>query len=283
MEIERVAVIGTGLMGKGICHVFAAAGYKVNVFGRRDDVREEILGYFDNEVKKGRVTFDRQRTILCNIDIYNINSQAEVLGENDLIIETVKEDIKAKEGVLKIISEYMKRDTIVASNTSSYTITNLAEFTINPRNFLGMDFFSPVPLMKLVEIVKGVETDEAVLKTICKIVESMDKLPIQVKDSPGFVLNRGLLMLINEAVYMLNEGIANSAADIDTIFLNGMGLKIGPLKLADLIGIDVVYAAISNMHEGFVDKKYMPCPLLKHMVDRGKLGKKTMEGFYTYG
>ena len=282
MTIKSIAVVGTGLMGKGISQAFSSYGYKVNVFGRRDDAEMELQKYLDNEFKKGRLTPGQKDTIFSNISFYNINLQPEQLSQSDLIIETVKEDMDTKKEVFDVLSKYARNDTVLASNTSSYSIFKLAKNTPFPNNFVGIHFFSPVPVMKLVEVVKWEENNTEIIQTVCELVRSIDKIPVEVKDSPGFVLNRGLFTMINEAVYMLDERIANSAEDIDSIFINGMGMKVGPLKLADLVGIDVVYTIMTNMYEGFAEEKYKPCRLLKLMVDDGTIGKKASKGFYSY-
>ncbi len=281
-NINKIAVIGTGLMGKGIIHSFAASNYSVNVFGRRDSIIEELEGYFDKELERGRITSSHKEMVLSNIRAFNVNTQAEEIAENDLIIETIKEDLEAKKDMFHIITKHIRRSAILASNTSSYSISKLAEFAPYPEKFIGIHFFSPVPLMKLVEVIKGDKTDDSVIENVCGVIKKIDKLPIKVIDSPGFVLNRGLLMLLNEAAYMLSEKIVDTEEDLDNIFINGMSLKVGPLKLADLIGIDVVYAAISNMYKEFNNEKYKPCPLLASMINEGRIGKKSGKGFYLY-
>lgn len=280
--VERIAVIGTGLMGKGITHVLASYGYKVDVFGRRDNVSEEILQYFNTEQDKGRIDSLKKQSMMQNINIFNLNTQAEQIGRCNIIIETVKEDIDVKKEIFTLIKPYIKDNTIVASNTSSYLISKLAAYTPNPENFIGMHFFSPVPVMKLVEVVKGKSSDDNAVNTACTLVKSIDKLPVTVKDSAGFVLNRGLFVMINEAVIMLHEEIAGSPEDIDSIFIHGMGMKVGPLKLADLVGIDVTYKILDNLYEELKDEKYNPCILLKTMLQNGLTGKKSGEGFYRY-
>jgi 3-hydroxybutyryl-CoA dehydrogenase len=282
IRVENVAVIGTGLMGKGISHVLASFGYKVYLFGRRDDVSEEILKYFNSEEKRGRIDSQKKQNILQNIKILNLSTQIENLSECNVIIETVAENMQIKKEIFTHIKPYIRDDALVASNTSSYSISKLSEFTPNPANFLGMHFFSPVPLMKLVEVVKGNSTDESVVNTACMLAKSIEKLPVTVKDSAGFVLNRGLFVMINEAVTMLDEGVADSAEDIDNIFIHGMGLKVGPLKLADMVGIDVTYTILDNLHCELKNEKYKPCALLKSKFDKGLMGKKAGAGFYRY-
>lgn len=282
MYIKRIAVVGNGLMGKGISHMFTLYGYNVDLFGRRNDVQCNFSNYIDDEVEKSRVTSEQREGIFRNIRFYNINIQPERLSDSELIIETVKEDIQTKKEIISLINKHIDNKIFVASNTSSYSITRLAEFSSYPENFLGMHFFSPVPSMKLVEVVKGKKTSKTAIGIIGDLLNVIDKLPIQVKDSPGFVLNRGILLLINEAVHILNENIANSVEDIDNIFIYGMGLKVGPLRLADLIGIDVIYACLTNLYEDFSSDKYKPCNLLKQMVAEDKLGQKTGVGFYRF-
>ncbi|MCX7922137.1 MAG: 3-hydroxyacyl-CoA dehydrogenase family protein [Clostridia bacterium] len=282
MKIEKIAVVGTGLMGKGIAHVFAAGNYKVDIFGRRDDINKEFYEYLNKDVSKGKMTEEQRDEILSNINFYNLTTQADSLKSCDLIIETVKEDLETKKDIFSTIAKYVGPNAIIASNTSSYSIGLLAEYTPYPQNFVGMHFFSPVPLMKLVEVVESEKTDSQKALATVELVKSIDKLPILVKDAPGFVLNRGLFIMVNEAICMLHEKIAGSAEDIDNIFLNGMGMKVGPLKLADLVGVDVVYAIMQNLYEGFKTDKYKPSPLLKTMADQGKFGRKSGEGFYKY-
>ena len=282
MIINKIAVIGTGLMGKGISHTLASFGYNVDLFGRRDEVENELFEYFNREVDKERITPEQKISILKNISIFNINLDAKKLADSDLVIETVKEDIDTKKWIFSIIDRYVNSDAILASNTSGFSITKLAEFTSYPENFVGMHFFSPVPLMKLVEVIKGEKTSDVVLQKTVKLLESIGKLPIKVKDSPGFVLNKGLGALTNAAINAYYEGIVESAEDIDNIFIHGMSLKVGPLKLADLIGIDVVYDSMLHVYEETKDEKYRPCPMLKNMVDEGRIGKKVRRGFYNY-
>lgn len=280
MDIKRISVVGAGLMGKGIAHNFAAFGYKVDLFGRRDEVKNELIKYFDREVEKERVTPEQRTFILNNISVFNINLEAQQLACSDLIIETVTEDMGVKKEIFSVIGRYAGSHAILASNTSSYTITSLAEFTSYPENFLGMHFFSPVSLMKLVEIIKGEKTSAEIIQRIFNLLEGIDKLPIKVTDSPGFALNRVLVPFINEAVNLYYERVVESVEDIDDIFVNGMNLRVGPLKLADLVGIDVVYAGMSNLYKELKDAKYQPCPLIKQMVDEGRIGKKVGKGFY---
>ncbi len=280
--IEKIGIIGTGLMGKGIAHVLAIGGFKVDVFGRRDDFSGEITEYFNYEESKGRINSQKKELILQNVNFFNLNTQAEKVSECQVIIETVKEDIVVKKEIFTSIKPYINAGALLASNTSSYLISRLAQYTPYPQNFIGLHFFSPVPLMKLVEVVEGKSTDESAVNTACTLVKSIDKLPVVVKDSPGFVLNRGLFVMINEAVTMLHEGIVGCSEDIDNIFINGMGLKVGPLKLADMVGIDVTLKVLENMYEETENNKYTPCVLLKTMFENGLLGKKAGEGFYSY-
>lgn len=279
---ERVAVIGTGLMGTAIAHVLASYGYKVCFFGRRDSISEELLKYFDNEEAKGRIDAQKKQSILQNISSMNLNTHIKKISECDVIIETVKEDFDVKREVFCQIKPYIKDAALVASNTSSYSISKLAEFIPNPGRFLGMHFFSPVPLMKLVEIVKGSKTYENSIDAACTLIKNIEKLPVTVKDSAGFVLNRGLFVMINEAITMLHEEIAANAGDIDNIFIHGMGMKVGPIKLADMVGLDVTYTILDNLYRELKNEKYKPCILLKEKNDNGLLGKKTKEGFYSY-
>ncbi|MCX7748805.1 MAG: 3-hydroxyacyl-CoA dehydrogenase family protein [Clostridia bacterium] len=282
MNINRIAVVGTGLMGKGIVHVFASHNFKVDFFGRRDNVKEELIHYFENEVKKGRLLEENKENMLANICIYNMNDHCGRFAQSDLIIETVKEELETKKRIFQLIDKDIREDTIVASNTSSYSITKMSGFLSNPQNFLGMHFFSPVPLMKLVEVVRGAKTGEKIVNHVSELVKRINKLPVVVEDSPGFVLNRGLFVMIHEAVCMLDENIAKSAEDIDNIFVNGMSMKVGPLRLADMVGIDVTYTILKNLYEGLKNDKYKPCMRLKDMVESGKIGKKSGCGFYNY-
>ncbi len=280
--ISFVAVIGAGTMGSGIAQVFASKGCNVFLVDKIDrmlsNARIKITNSLDKFVQKETISLlDAEKTInriqFCNS--FNLIPQ-----DIPLIIEAIYEDKKAKKELFTELKKIILPDTILATNTSSISITELAQH-YNPEKFIGMHFMNPVPLMQLVEIIKGYSTSVETFKTIYNLVLQVGKTPVEVNDYPGFISNRILLPMINEAIYALMEGVA-SKEDIDTIMKLGMNHPMGPLQLADFIGLDVCLSIMEVLYDGFKDSKYRACPLLRNMVNAGKLGRKTGEGFYKY-
>lgn len=282
MNIKKVAVIGGGTMGNGIAHVFAASGFKVSLV----DIKQEFLDRaFSNIVKN----LDRQvkkETITESDKINTLNNLTAVLGvsnldsDTDLIIEAIIEDKNLKQSIFRELEAIISKESIFASNTSSISITELAS-VCRPEKFIGMHFMNPVPIMKLVEIIRGFSTSDETYNIIKELSLKLGKTPVEVNDYPGFVSNRILMPMINEAIFTLYEGVA-SAEDIDTVMKLGMAHPMGPLTLADFIGLDVCLSIMNVLYTGFNDSKYRPCPLLKNMVAAGKLGRKSGEGFFKY-
>lgn len=281
-RIERVAVIGAGTMGSGIAQVFAQAGYSVQMI---DISREQLASGLDSIqratmrlAQKGRLSPDEQRAIIERI---KTASALEAANEAQLVVEAVIEEEKVKEQVLASIAEGAPPETILASNTSSISITRLAAATRHPDRVIGMHFMNPAPVMKLVEVIRGLFTSDETLAAVVEIVRGLGKTPVTVEDSPGFVLNRLLIPMINEAAYLLMEGAA-SREDLDTVMVLGANHPMGPLALADLIGLDTCLAIMEVLHREFGEDKYRPCPLLRKMVSSGNLGRKTGRGFHSY-
>lgn len=282
MEINKIGVLGAGQMGTGIAQVSAQSGYEVII----RDIKEEFLQNGMNTIKenlsrlegKDKISADEKDEILSKISTTLEMGDLEVC---DLVIEAVPEKLDLKKDVFEEVNEATSEDTIMASNTSSLSITELADSIEAPEYFVGMHFFNPVPVMDLVEIVKGMKTSEETFETVWKIVEEMDKTPIEVKDSPGFAVNRILIPMINEALYVLQEGVASKEA-IDNAMKLGANHPMGPLELGDLVGLDTVLHIMEILHEEFGDSKYRPCPLLRKYVRAGKLGRKSGEGVYKH-
>ncbi len=282
MNISKVAIIGGGTMGNGITTVFALKGYDVQLVEITEDAYNKaiknITSSLDRMVKKATITEEIKSQALGSISkAIGINN---VSDNTDLVIEAIYENKDAKLNIFKQLNESVKPECIFASNTSSISITELAN-TGRPDKFIGMHFMNPVPIMKLVEIIRGYSTSDETYQLIKDLTLLLEKTPVEVSDYPGFISNRILMPMINEAIYTLMEGVAN-AEDIDTVMKLGMNHPMGPLTLADFIGLDVCLAIMNVLYDGFNDSKYRPCPLLKKMVAANKLGRKTGEGFFKY-
>ena len=282
MEIKKVAVVGGGTMGNGIAHVFALNNFSVYLVELTEELANKsidmITKNLDRQVKKEVIEEDEKHNALKNIN--KTVGLDKVPSDVDLVIEAVFEDKATKLSIFNKLNSIVKSDTIFASNTSSISITELSS-TTRPNRFIGMHFMNPVPMMKLVEIIRGYSTSDETYQTIKYLAEKLSKVPVEVFDYPGFISNRVLMPMINEAIFALMEGVA-SAQDIDTVMKLGMNHPMGPLTLADFIGLDVCLAIMEVLHNGYNDSKYRPCPLLKKMVAAKKLGRKTGEGFFKY-
>jgi len=282
--MTKVAVIGAGTMGNGIAHTFAQFGYQVSLIDLSQDSLNKglatITKNLDRQVAKEKISSSDKESTLNNIKGYtDLKSGVENV---DLVVEAATENIDLK---LKIFSELDKLtspNVILASNTSSISITKIASVTSRPEKVIGMHFMNPVPVMKLVEIIRGYSTTDEVTNTIMELSKKLNKVPVEVNDYPGFVANRILMPMINEAIYTLYEGVAG-VEEIDTVMKLGMAHPMGPLQLADFIGLDVCLAILEVLHDGFGNPKYAPCPLLVNMVVAGKKGVKSGEGFYSWG
>jgi 3-hydroxybutyryl-CoA dehydrogenase len=281
--MKNIVVVGAGTMGNGIAHVFALKGYSVHLIDSNAAALEKAIVQIeknvDRQVNKGVITNNDKANALGNITTFTSIEKGVINA--DLAIEAVTENEEVKKNIFNQLDEYTNPACILASNTSSISITTLGNATKRPHKVIGMHFMNPVPVMKLVEIINGAQTDEATLKTIVALTEAIDKIPCVVKDAPGFIANRILMPMINEAIYAFAEGISD-AATIDQIMKLGMAHPMGPLQLADYIGLDVCKNILEIMHIGFNNDKYAPCPLLVDMVASGKLGLKTGAGFYSY-
>ncbi len=276
-------VIGAGTMGNGIAHVFAQTGHQVTLVDV-DDARIQagintISANIDRQVKKGIFKTKEKKEALDRIH-KSIDLKASA-PECDLIIEAATENFGIKTELFQTLDKRAKRSAILASNTSSISITRLAGVTKRPEKVIGMHFFNPVPVMKLIEIVRGIDTSNKTYRSIKELSEKLGKIPVEVNDSPGFVSNRVLMPMINEAIFCLHEGVA-TAEDIDSVMKLGMAHPMGPLALADFIGLDVCLYIMEVLHRDLGDDKHRPCPLLRRMVDAGHLGRKAGRGFYNY-
>ena len=281
--LNRIAVIGAGTMGNGIAHVFAQFGFRVNIVDisreKLDHSLVTISNNLDRQVSKGRMNLAGKTTTLANISAFT--DLAAGIMDAELVVEaaTENEDIKLK--IFREIDLSAPEGCILATNTSSISITKIASVTKRPGYVVGMHFMNPVPVMKLVEIINGYSTLPTVTKTITDLCRKLEKIPCEVNDFPGFIANRILMPMINEAIYSLYEGVAG-VEEIDTIMKLGMSHPMGPLQLADFIGLDVCHSIMKVLHEGLGNNKYAPCPLLTNMVTAGHLGMKSGEGFYLY-
>lgn len=282
MNVEKIMVIGAGQMGSGIAQVCAMAGYKVLLNDLKQEFVERGIGVMSKnlsrQVAKERMTAEEMEAVLANIIAStDLNDAADV----DLVIEAAVENMEIKANLFKQLDEITGEHAILASNTSSLPITEIAAATNRPEKVIGMHFMNPVPVMKLVEIIRGLATADEVYETIEDITKKLNKVPVEVNDFPGFVSNRILMPMINEAIYTLYEGVATKEA-IDEVMKLGMNHPMGPLTLADFIGLDTCLYIMETLHEGFGDDKYRPCPLLRKYVKAGWLGKKSGRGFYVY-
>ncbi len=281
--MNQIAVIGAGTMGNGIAHVFAMNGYQVALIDISEDALARAMTTIDKNLNR-MVTKD----LLSESDASETKSRIQThtsiengVATADLVIEAATENVELKLSIFKTIDDAAPEQAILASNTSSISITKIAAATKRPEKVIGMHFMNPVPVMKLVEVIRGYSTTDEVTKTIMELSKSINKVPVEVNDYPGFVANRILLPMINEAIYTLHEGVAG-VGEIDTVMKLGMAHPMGPLQLADFIGLDVCLAILEVLHKGFGQAKYAPCPLLVNMVQAGKLGRKSGEGFYQY-
>ena len=282
MEIRRVGVVGAGTMGNGIAHVFARAGYDVVLCDVEQQFLDRALGTIsknlDRELAKNKITADDKAAALSRIQAVTDRGK---LADCDFVIEAATERLEIKTEIFRDLDQTMKPEVILASNTSSISITKLGALTKRPDKVIGMHFFNPVPVMKLVEVIRGLATSQETFTTVRDLAVKLEKTPVEVNDAPGFVSNRVLMPLLNEAMYAVMEGVATPEA-VDEVFKLGMAHPMGPLTLADFIGLDVCLDIMRVMQSGLGDPKYRPCPLLIKMVDAGWLGRKSGRGFYKY-
>lgn len=281
--MKNVAVIGAGTMGNGIAHTFAQFGYKVALIdiaqASLDKGIATITNNLDRQLAKEKITEAEKASTLENITTFT-SMEAGLKGV-DLVVEAATENVDLKLKIFKDMDAFTEDHVILATNTSSISITKIAAVTSRPDKVIGMHFMNPVPMMKLVEIIRGYSTSDAVTELIMETSRKLDKVPVEVNDYPGFVANRILMPMINEAIITLNEGVAG-VEEIDTVMILGMAHPMGPLKLADFIGLDVCLAIMEVLHQGLGNPKYAPCPLLVNMVAAGKKGAKSGEGFYSW-
>ncbi|MCY4540923.1 MAG: 3-hydroxybutyryl-CoA dehydrogenase [Rhodobacteraceae bacterium] len=282
MEIKRVGIVGAGQMGNGIAHVFAMAEYEVllydnsveNLFNGMQRIHKDL----DTLIRLGKISDQTKREVLGRIKQVE---RLRELGPCDLIIEAARENEEVKKAIFKELEPFLAEQTLLTTNTSSISITRLASCTDRPERFMGLHFMNPVPQMKLVELIRGIATEEFIYTELKKVVERLGKTYASSEDFPGFIVNRVLMPMINEAIYALYEGVGTVSA-IDQSLRLGTNHPMGPFELADFIGLDTCLAIMNVLHDGLADTKYRPCPLLTKYVEAGWLGKKTMRGFYDY-
>lgn len=281
--MKNITVIGAGTMGNGIAHVFAQKGYRVALADISQDALDKALATIgknlDRMIRKERITESDKMETLGNIQTFQELKVA--VAEADLVVEAATENIDLKLKIFQQMDELAPANAILATNTSSISITKIAAVTKRPEKVIGMHFMNPVPVMKLIEVIRGYATSDEVTKTIMALSENLGKSPVEVNDYPGFVANRILLPMINESIFALYESVAG-VEEIDTVMKLGMAHPMGPLQLADFIGLDVCLSILNVLFDGFGQPKYAPCPLLVNMVTAGKLGRKSGEGFYNY-
>ncbi|MBE2976274.1 3-hydroxybutyryl-CoA dehydrogenase [Priestia megaterium] len=282
MNIETVMVIGAGQMGAGIAQVFAASGYQVSLYDVDQKNTQKGIEGIDKRLKKqvgkGSLSAKEYEEIMERLHLANEITAAQ---KADLIVEAVVEKMEVKQAIFAELDSLAPNHTVLATNTSSLPITEIAAVTTRPEKVIGMHFMNPVPVMKLVEIIRGLATTDEVYQAVYETTKKLNKIPVEVHDFPGFVSNRILMPMINEAVFTLYEGVANEE-DIDQVMKLGMNHPMGPLTLADFIGLDTCLFIMETLHKGFGDDKYRPCPLLRKYVKAGWLGRKTGKGFFTY-
>ena len=281
--MENIAVIGAGTMGNGIAHVFAQNGYKVNLIDisteALDKAFKTIEKNLDRMLSKEKITTETKEKTLSNL--HKITNLKEGVSDADLVVEAATENMDIKLSIFKQMDQFAPANCILSTNTSSISITKIAAVTKRADKIIGMHFMNPVPVMKLVEVIKGYSTSNETLQTIMELSKIIGKVPVEVNDFPGFVANKILMPMINEAIITLHEGVAG-VEEIDTVMKLGMAHPMGPLQLADFIGLDVCLAILKVLQDGFGNPKYAPCPLLVNMVTAGKLGVKSGEGFYNW-
>ncbi len=281
--MNKIAVIGSGTMGNGIAHVFAQHGFKVSIIDISEDALKKAISTIDKnlsrQVEKGTITADAKQLTLSNLSTTTFIKEG--LQDVELVVEAATENLELKLKIFKDLDEVTKPGTILASNTSSISITKIASVTKSPGNVIGMHFMNPVPIMKLVEIIRGYSTSNETTEVIMELSKKLGKIPVEVNDYPGFVANRILMPMINEAIYSLYEGVAG-VEEIDNVMKLGMAHPMGPLQLADFIGLDICLSILRVLNDGFGNPKYAPCPLLVNMVQAGNKGVKSGSGFYQY-